>query len=478
MPVIKPQPGPQEMFLASSADIAIFGGAAGGGKSFALLIEPMRHVTTNPGYNPVFFRRTTTQIRNPGGLWDESFQMYSPAGAEPLQQPLEWKFPKGGKVKFAHLEHESSVLDWQGSQIVLLAFDELCHFTKTQFFYMLSRNRSTCGVRPYVRATCNPDADSWVAEFIAWWINQDTGLPITERSGKLRWFVRAGDTIVWANRPSELANHTMVDDTGTTIPIPPKSVTFIPSKLTDNKALMKADPGYMANLMALPWVERERLLGGNWKVRPAAGLYFKRQWVTMLDAPPTDIVADWRGWDWAATPKTETNDPDWTTGTRIARRANGRFVVLHHVYDRLSPDGVERLVKNTASQDGKRVTISIAQDPGQSGKGQVSQYAKALAGYTVRFSPESRAAQSSADTPSKMSAKVVRFGPFSAQCEAGNVDVVAGSWNDRWFSALEAFPEAAHDDDADSTARAFQGVAGRVPMQISKEAINQLRRVA
>ena len=69
---------------------------------------------------------------------------------------------------------------------------------------MVSRNRSTCGVRPYIRATCNPDADSWVADFLSWWIDPVSGHPIPERAGVLRYFVRVGEKIVWADRPEEL----------------------------------------------------------------------------------------------------------------------------------------------------------------------------------------------------------------------------------------------------------------------------------
>src|SRR4029077_9839556 len=80
--------------------------------------------------------------------------------------------------QFSHLQLATSVYDWQGAQITLICFDELAHFTAHQFFYLLSRNRSTCGIKPYIRATCNPDADSWVAEFLAWWIDPETGFPI------------------------------------------------------------------------------------------------------------------------------------------------------------------------------------------------------------------------------------------------------------------------------------------------------------
>lgn len=443
--VIRPQPGPQETFLGSSADIAIYGGAAGGGKTWALLMEPLRHIA-NPGFGAVFFRRSTVQVRNEGGLWDESEKLYPIIGATPREHVLSWEFPAGATVSFAHLEHDKTVLNWQGSQIPLICFDELTHFSQKQFWYMVSRNRSMCGVRPYIRATCNPDADSWVAEFIAWWIDQETGLPITERAGVVRWFVRINDALVWADDPAELEEK----HPG----IPPKSATFIPAKLTDNVALMAADPGYMANLLALPKVERERLLGGNWKIRAAAGLLFKRSWVTVVDAAPIDLRIV-RGWDLAGTPKVEGNDPDWTAGTKIGKsRSTGRYIVLHHVRDRDTPHKVEALIANTASQDGRDVEISLPQDPGQAGKAQVATLIKMLSSFTARATPET-------------GDKETRFGPFSAQCEAGNVDVLRGPWNEEWFMELEAFPDAAHDDDADSTARAFNTLSLEEPSTVA-----------
>lgn len=274
---IQPQAGPQERFLASPADIAIYGGAAGGGKSWALLMEPLRHIA-NGQFGTVFFRRTTVQVRNEGGLWDESMKLYPLLAAEPKEHVLTWEFPSGASVSFAHLEHDKTVLNWQGSQIPLICFDELTHFSETQFWYMVSRNRSMCGVRPYIRATCNPDCDSWVATFIAWWIDQESGLPIPARAGLLRWFVRVNNTLFWADTREELAHHAAPNERGEMVPIPPKSVTFIPANLADNKALMASDPGYLANLMSLPQVERERLLGGNWKIRSVAGTFFKRDW--------------------------------------------------------------------------------------------------------------------------------------------------------------------------------------------------------
>lgn len=470
MLTLRPQPGAQERFLSSQADIAIYGGAAGGGKSFALLLEPLRFAPTNPRFSSVFFRRNTTQIKNPGGLWDESMAMYGQVpGASPNLTALEWRFKDAGKVKFAHLEHENTVLDWQGSQIPLINFDELTHFTKSQFWYMVSRNRSMCGVRPYVRATCNPDADSWVAELISWWIDPQAGLPIPDRSGVLRWFIRDGDALIWASTPADLPERKTPDGQI----IPPKSLTFIPAKLTDNAALMAADPGYYATLMALPMVERERLLGGNWKIRPAAGLYFQRHWCEVVDAAPAGLKIV-RGWDLAATPKTETNDPDWTTSCKMGRSADGTLYVLDATWLRGSPEQVLRQITNVASDDGRGVIIWLPQDPGQAGKWQAQDYIKRLSGFRVTATPEARNSSSENPAPSKQSAKVTRFSPFSAQAEAGNVKFLRGDWNTRLFEELEGFPEAKHDDSADAVSRAFAGLISAPPILISPELLRRI----
>ncbi len=88
---------------------------------------------------------------------------------------MDWKFPWGSQVVFRHLQRESDIYSWQGTQVPLLLFDELTHFTARQFWYMLSRNRNphNNGIRPYVRATCNPDPDSFVADLIDWYIDND-----------------------------------------------------------------------------------------------------------------------------------------------------------------------------------------------------------------------------------------------------------------------------------------------------------------
>jgi predicted phage terminase large subunit-like protein len=441
---ISAQPGPQTEFLRTAADICIYGGAAGGGKTVGLILEPLRHVGRVANFTAVFFRRTTPQITNPGALWDESQNFYPRVGGTPHLGAREWRWPRAGKIKFSHLQFETTVYDWQGAQITLICFDELTHFTAHQFFYMVSRNRSTCGVRPYIRATCNPDADSWVANFLAWWIDPETGFPIPERAGILRYFIRVAEKIVWADRPDDLMQYLpRLEDLPPGIDPPsPISVTFIPATVFDNPALTRVNPEYYAWLLSLPLLERERLLAGNWKIRPTAGLYFKKEWCVVVDEVPADLEIV-RYWDLAATEKTEFNDPDWTVGIKLGRDKNGGYWLLDMVRARANPGDVERLLINIAAQDGNRVRIGFGQDPGQAGKSQALHLVRALSGFTVS------AASESGD-------KITRLGPFSAQCRAGNVKILRGAWNEEVFRVLEGFPDLAHDDEVDACSGALE----------------------
>jgi len=274
---IKPQQGFQQDFLASAADIVIGGGAAGSGKTFALLLEPCRHVERNPNFGGVFFRRTYPQITNEGGLWDSSLKLYRNLKAEPNYSSLEWKFKSGARIKFSHLQHEKNVFDFQGSEIPFIAIDELTHFSEFMFWYLISRNRSTCGVKPYIRATCNPDPESWVARFLEWYINPDTGFPIKERNGVIRYFTRDNDRVIWGDTKQDvirqiphIISDMQTDDVDTLI----KSFTFIAGSIYENTELMTKDPSYLANLLIQDEQTKLQLLKGNWKVNVNADSIF------------------------------------------------------------------------------------------------------------------------------------------------------------------------------------------------------------
>lgn len=454
--ILAPQKGPQEMFLATSADICVYGGAAGGGKTFGLLLEPLRH-KNNKDFNAVIFRRDYTQVTAPGGLWDSSRKVYSHVkGSYPLKTPkLHWNFSSGASVNFAHLGSDDDCEGWQGSQITMIGFDELTHFSEYQFFYMLSRNRTDSGVIPYVRATCNPDADSWVAEFIKWWIDQETGYPLQERSGKVRWMVRLNEVIYWFDTREEAVGAAVENGIEEREAVTmPKSVTFIASTLQDNKILMQNDPGYLANLQALALVERERLLKGNWKIKAAAGLMFKRTKVNMLENLPTDVVVWSRGWDLAATSEDEDGDPAYTASVLMGKRKNGRYIIADVTNRRCDAAEVRELIKMTCITDRAkygRVTTRLPQDPGQAGKAQAQSFLKFLSGFIVKILQES-------------GDKVTRAEPLSAQwlglegMDKGNVDVLIANWNEMYFNQMENFPQSKFKDMVDASSSAFNEI--------------------
>lgn len=443
--ILRPQPGPQEDFLSTPADICIYGGAAGGGKTYGLLLSPLRHKNV-PGFGCVIFRRNSNQITVQGGLWDESVNMYTGIrGCQSRMTPRpHWEFESGAKVSFFHIERDEDLPKWQGSQICEMDFDELTHFSEKTFFYMFSRNRSTCGVKPYIRATCNPDPDSWVAKFIEWWIDQETGYPIKERSGVLRWFIRRDEIIHWADTKQELweqfglATEEERDE--------PKSATFIASSVFDNKELLRVHPGYLANLKAMPLIERERLMKGNWKIRPAAGLFFKRNQIgEILNSIPPDVERWVRGWDLAATSEDESGEAAYTAGVLMGKRKNGRYVIADVVNVRESASDVRKTIKFNAMADTqkyKRVKIRLPQDPGQAGKAQAQSYIKFLSGFDVVAIPES-------------GSKETRAEPMAAQWQAGNFDIVAGDWNELYLQQLENFPTGKFKDMVDASSSAF-----------------------
>ncbi len=433
-----PQPGPQTAFLSTPADIAIYGGAAGGGKSWGLLAESTRHVHVH-GFTGMILRNTTTQIRNQGGIWDESKTIYPALAGRPREQQLEWRFPAGSSIKFGFLEHENDVENYKGAQIAFLGWDELNLFSEKQFWYMLSRNRSTCGVRPYVRATTNPDADSWLAKLLEWWIDPETGYPIVERSGVVRYFTRRDEKIQWGDRPED------VEYIAAGRTITAKTLTFIGASLDDNKILEALDPDYRGNLEALPLVDRERLLRGNWKIRHAAGNVFRPEWFRVVNVQPARVRRAVRYWDKAGSDETSKTG-NYSVGTLMAETEDGRICVIDVIRRKLTPHERNKLILQTAQIDaatyGDRVALWIEREPGHNAAESTDTLAKLLKPFGVRFDRVVK---------SKLSRSLL----FAAGAESGIVDVVNAPWLRDWLDELAAFPEGLFDDQTDSASGAY-----------------------
>jgi len=303
-----------------------------------------------------------------------------------------------------------------------------------------------------VRATCNPDPDSWVARFIEWWIDQETGYAIPERSGVIRYFVRNNNIITWADSESELfekvKNEIPAEDFN------PQSFTFISAKLEDNPALTSKDPGYRGRLMALDIVEKERLLGGNWKIRYQAGTMFREEWFPVIDISdvpcnPRDLNYV-RWWDAAATAESkDSKNPDWCSGLLMGEHA-GRFYIYDVQHFRDTAAGVYKKIEHTRDVDGKTVTIGFEQEPGSASKREIDTLK------TTMFMGYSFYSETSSGS------KVVRAKTFSAACENGLVNLIRGHWNHEFIQELVNFPDPKwHDDQVDSATGAFNYLSGK-----------------
>lgn len=420
MQIIKPQPKQAE-FLACPADIAIYGGAAGGGKTFALLMEAMRYPMIVKNFSTTVFRRQSKQITEQGGLWDASMALYANTGMRNRIGFVEHITPIGNRISFRHLDHEKDKFGYQGTEIPLICYDELTHFSKATFLYMLSRNRSTCGVRPYIRATTNPDSTSFVRDLIDWWIGDD-GFAIDERSGVIRWLVVVNDTFLFFESEQDACD--AYPD------IPPKSLTFIPSKLSDNQALINVDKGYLANLMALSEFDRQQLLYGNWNVNPNVSLIKDDWWVYYNDIRTKKFDFIVHSWD-TAFKANASADPTACTVWGVAKEG---FYLLDVLNKRLEYPDLKDAVIKMASQDNPDFILIEDKASGQS----LIQDLKRSHNFPIiAIEPEND--------------KVNRLSTALVHIEAGNVYLPElASWVKEFKKQCELFPQGDHDDMVDS----------------------------
>lgn len=440
--IIRPQQGPQTEFMKCSADVVLFGGSAGGGKSAALLLKPLQFIS-NPNYRAIYFRRTYPEIKQEGGILDFSMKWYKPLGAR--LSDTTWKFPSGASITMSHMEYEKDRFKFDGAQVAHVFFDQVEMFTRQQVLYMLSRLRSDAGIRGRIFMSANPPKDKtgdWLLPtFLDWYIGDD-GYAIPERSGITRYFCMVNDKPEWGSKENleKTFGH-------------PMSFCFIRSSVFDNKILLENQPDYISKLNGLSFVDRERQLSGNWKIKEAQGLFFKRDWVQII--LPNEVPSDLkivRSWDLAATPKTETNNPDYTASVKIGiSKLTKRIYVLDAEHFRLSVGQRDVRMTETAIKDGHSVSGTIPKDAGQAGVDQSQRLIRELfMGFNYRALPANRSRGN----------KVTRFQAFSAQAEHGNVFIVAGKWNDEYITELEMFDgsDRNHDDLVDATSDAIHAL--------------------
>lgn len=264
----------QEIFLSRFEDEALYGGAAGGGKSEALVVEALRQVQI-PHYRALILRKTYPELSE---LIDKSQRYYR--GAFPAAQwseaRHEWRFPSGAKISFGAMQHTNDRFKYQGRAYDYIAFDELTHFTQDEYLYLLSRNRASGpGTRVYLRASANPGGigHGWVkARFL-------TPAPPMQTIWEDVSMLTPDGTVLNAKR----------------------SRIFVPSTVFDNQILLKNDPAYAARLAALPDADKRALLYGDWDAfagqvfsewRADPAHYADRRYTHVVD--PFPIPKNWR----------------------------------------------------------------------------------------------------------------------------------------------------------------------------------------
>jgi predicted phage terminase large subunit-like protein len=395
----------QKVFLRTYGLEALFGGAAGGGKSSALLMSALQYVDI-PGYSAILFRRTFADLSLPGALMDR-FKSWIDN-----YDDVHWNansyvatFPSGARVSFGYLNNTNDYLRYKGSEFQFIGMDEVTEIRESDYRYLFSRLRRPANgplseVPLRMRAASNP-APNWVRQrFIVEGI----------QDGRI----------------------------------------FVPSKLTDNPGIDALS--YRQALSALDPIERRRLEEGDWWATTLGSL-FERTSAIIIDSNEVPEITSSarvvRFWDLAATEPSNTNpNPDWTVGT-LMLFDQGIAYVLDVKKARVKGEKVEQLIAQTAYEDGKAVPIRMEQEPGSSGKMMVDQYARyVLPGFDFQ------GIRSTGD-------KLTRARPFAAAFANGNVRVIRAPWLTEWLDEFSSFPEACdHDDQVDSAVSAFTFLAG------------------
>ena len=392
----------QRKFLELDCKEALYGGAAGGGKSDALLMAALQYVDV-PGYAAIIFRKTYQDLSLAGGLIPRSHEWLSNTDAKWDNTTKTWKFPSGATLSFGYMDSQLDHYRYQGSEYQFIGWDELTQFTQAKYEYMYSRLRSTTGINvpQRVRGATNPGGIGHV------WVKKRF---IDEKT-------KSGGAV------------------------------FIPAKVYDNPHI-KIDE-YVNSLSYLDPVTRARYLHGDWVIAEA-GSMFRRDWFEVVEELPKTLLKVC-AWDLAATEVEEGKDPDFTAGCVMAKDPADVYYILSIIKARRAPLHIEALVQQTAKLYGHDVDYWMEQEPGSSGVNTIDRYKReVLRGYY--FQGEKTTGN-----------KADRARPLSSMCERGiddlvkygNVKLLRGAWIEDFFDEAEAFPAGVHDDQIDAASLAF-----------------------
>lgn len=413
----------QTIFLLLGDTLEVlYGGAAGGGKSEAILTAAAQYVDV-PGYAALILRRSYRDLALPGALMDRSMKWWKNTDAHWDGTNYRWTFPSGAQIQFGYLEHEGDETRYQSAEFQCICFDELTQFSLAQYTYMFSRLRRTRGVDIPIRmrSASNPGGVGHL------WV-------------KKRWNLPSGRTG---------SNNRM----------------FVPAKLEDNPHLDQET--YELSFEELSEVTKAQLRHGDWTAHNLGGK-FDPAWFTIIDkteVPDIEFQTQKvRHWDLGSTEPTELDpDPDATAGlllmkaTKMPARVHKRLLtdirnganmsipqapfwyILNTVAKQTHSGGVEDLLRLTANMDGRNIPISIEQERGATGKLLIENYRhNILSGFTVHR------LWTSGD-------KEDRAAVVAGQASKGRYFIVEGEQTGAFLDEVSLFKtKGVHDDRVDS----------------------------
>jgi hypothetical protein len=333
--------------------------------SFALLLDAACYMGV-PGWNGIVLRRQHNDLTKGGGVFVKAEALFEHPDVTIRHSPLDIKWPSGAVLEFNHLSPEN-YRGYQGLEFAWIGVDEATLCALEHIKYLITRMRTSTGVKPLLRMTCNPDPDHGLRDWVDWYLLPD-GTADRAKSGVIRYLAINEDTdeIVWGATPAEAAEKAKVSVDET------MSFSFISALVEDNKILLANDPKYTTKLGMKGRVVREQLRRGNWNVRESIGGMLRRErWGGadgLLHQPIAPIIKWVRAWDKAATKPAPGKDPDFTVGVLMGIDIHGRVYIAHVVACREEPTEVAELQRKTAIADGPKVAQCGKISGGDSGK--------------------------------------------------------------------------------------------------------------
>jgi predicted phage terminase large subunit-like protein len=275
------QSGFQEKVHMCTADIAVIGGAMGAGKSYALILEVMKHIK-DPHFRCGIFRKNRANILCPGGLWEEILQIatYCRLPVKTNRHELKITFPSGACVQFGHANHPNFKQYLKGTQYTAIFIDEGDEFEEEIFKFLIARLRSKAKVKPYMRITTNP-ADGWIKRMIKPYLNEEE-YPIAEECAKIKYlYFINNEPVLKDSKDDFIKDHGLTKEDMPYI----RTFTFIAGRVDENRKLLDNNPDYIANLKTLSDHERDRYLYGWWGELPRDGMFSEQDFYAYATFP-------------------------------------------------------------------------------------------------------------------------------------------------------------------------------------------------